>query len=53
MASEQKQRPGEVPENMRDAPRRPFEAFDFDKLPLPRADDPPYRPWWVVSDQGR
>jgi hypothetical protein len=31
-------------------PRRPFPAFDFDKLPPPRADDPPYRPWWVLSD---
>jgi hypothetical protein len=35
--------------NTRQEPRRPFPAFDFDQLP-PRADDPPYRPWWVLSD---
>ena len=45
--AKQKKCPGDVPE---DAPRRPFEAVDLEKLPAPRADDPPYRPWWVVSD---
>jgi hypothetical protein len=35
--------------NARREPRRPFPAFDFDQLPA-RADDPPYRPWWVLSD---
>jgi hypothetical protein len=35
--------------NTRQECRRPFPAFDFNQLPA-RADDPPYRPWWVLSD---
>jgi hypothetical protein len=39
----------EARRSTRKEPRRPFPAFDFDQLPA-RADDPPYRPWWVLSD---
>jgi hypothetical protein len=39
----------EARRNTRKDPRRPFPTFDFDQLPA-RADDPPYRPWWVLSD---
>jgi hypothetical protein len=28
--------------------RRPFDTAELDKVPRPTADDPPYRPWWVM-----
>jgi hypothetical protein len=49
MGSEHKKRPGEMPQEQ-DEPRRPFDRSELEKLPPPRADDPPYRSWWVVSD---
>ena len=48
MASEHDRPLAEMPEHRREC--RPFERFDYEKLPAPRADDPPYRPWWVVGD---
>jgi hypothetical protein len=48
--AEQNRQSNERPERIHDDLRRPFEAFDFDKLLPPCPDDPPYRPWWVVSD---
>ena len=53
--SKQKKWPGDGPDKIQDDQRRPFETLDFEKLlSPPRADDPPYRPWWVVNDsQGR
>ena len=51
MASEQNRQSRESSErdearrNTRKEPRRPFPAFDYDKLPPARADDPPYHPW--------
>jgi hypothetical protein len=49
MGSEHKKRLGEMPQEQ-DEPRRPFDPSELEKLPPPRADDPPYRSWWVVSD---
>jgi hypothetical protein len=28
---------------------QPFNPNELDKLPQPREDDPPYRPWWVIE----
>jgi hypothetical protein len=54
MAAEHKQQTHDTAEDVRDEPRRPFEALDLAKFPRPPGDDPPYRPWWVMSDsQGR
>jgi hypothetical protein len=51
MGSEHKKRSGETQEY--DEPRRPFDRSELEKLPPPRADDPPYRSWWVVSASDR
>jgi hypothetical protein len=52
MASEHMNRSGEMPQE-RDEPRRPFDRSELEKLPPPRADDPPYRSWWVLSASDR
>jgi hypothetical protein len=48
MASDHKKGPGEMPRE-RDEARRPFDRTELEKLLPPRADDPPYRSWWVLS----
>jgi hypothetical protein len=30
-------------------PRRPFDNAELRRVPRPRDDDPPYRPWWVIG----
>jgi hypothetical protein len=29
--------------------RRPYDSREIDRLPQATADDPPYRPWWIVD----
>jgi hypothetical protein len=29
--------------------RQPFDNSGLDQIPQPRADDPPYREWWVID----
>jgi hypothetical protein len=43
----------QAPEARQDANerRRPFDMADLERLPSPRGDDPPYRSWWVVTEQ--
>ena len=53
MASEHKKRADELRQNLTER-RPPFDTTDLEKLLAPRADDPPYRSWWVVSEpQGK
>ena len=33
----------------RPEPKRPFDSGDLKRVPRPRDDDPPYRPWWVMG----
>ena len=28
--------------------RRPYDTDEFEKVPRPTDDDPPYRAWWVI-----
>ena len=30
--------------------KRPFDTADLGRVPRPREDDPPYRPWWVIDN---
>jgi hypothetical protein len=50
MAPEHKKRAGELPQNLNER-HPPFDTTDLEKLLAPRADDPPYRSWWVVGEQ--
>jgi hypothetical protein len=52
MASEHKKGSGEMPQGP-DEPHRPFDPSELEKLPPPRADDRPYRAWWVLSASDR
>lgn len=47
----------EQPEGRRDQTdtahsRSPFDISDLKSIPRIRADDPPYRDWWAVSETG-
>jgi hypothetical protein len=30
-------------------PKRPYDSDELKRVPRPRDDDPPYRPWWVIG----